>query len=166
MPFTKKPYKPKGELSRNTTAMFPSLHEDVADALSDAFISPEPWFNPTGGDDDAITVYDTHIMGRFDCRNPACAKQGWGSKKISILIRQYPDNGYNAVVFKQRCKACERVGALRLDENSYVERVTYRLKKWAGIRMETPEYNGNHRGPPHEYDLCEGCKRGYCQRVD
>jgi hypothetical protein len=162
MPSSKKPYKPKRHQFQSPTAMYPSLHQDIMNALSDEFISPEPWFNPTGSDDDAIDQYDTNIMGRFHCRNPACPKQGWGSKKIAILIRQYPDNGYNAVVFKQRCKSCQQLGALRLDENSYVERVVYRLKKWAGIYVERPDYDGK-LGPPHERALCEGCKRGHCQ---
>jgi hypothetical protein len=166
----RKPYKPKAETLRDPTAMFPSLHDDVKNALSGEFITPEPWFNPArgdlnpaGGDREAITEYSTHIMGRFECRNQSCPKRNWGSKKISILIQGFPDNGYNAIVFKQRCKSCEKLGALRLDENSYVERVAYRLKKWAGIAMDRPEYHGEKKGPAHEYRLCEGCKGGFCQ---
>lgn len=160
----KKPYKPKGEIFRKTTAMFPSLHEDVKNALSNELISPEPWFNHAGGNCEAMVEYPTNVMGRFECRNKTCPKRDWGSKKIAIVIRRFPDNGYNATVFKQRCKTCESVGALRLDENSYVERVTYRLKKWAGIPMDEPEYNRGPVGPPHESRLCEGCKIGCCRQ--
>ncbi|KAK4155742.1 zinc-binding domain-containing protein [Chaetomidium leptoderma] len=149
MAFAKKPYKPKRETVQETTAMFPSLHED---------------FNLTGGDDEAIEHYPTYIMGRFECRNKNCSKNGWGSKKIFIIIRRFPGNGYNAVVYKQCCKSCDKLGTMRIDENSYVERVAYRLKKWAGISMDTPEYNGPKVGPEHESDFCEGCKEGYCQR--
>jgi hypothetical protein len=159
----RKPYKPRGETLRGTTAMFPSLYDDVKNALSSEFITPEPWFNPARDDRETITEYSTYIIGRFEYRNQSYAKRNWGSKKISILIRRFPDNGYNAIVFKQRYKSCEKVGALRLDENSYVERVVYRLKKWAGIAMDTPEHYGGKKGPAHEYSLCEGCKRGYCQ---
>jgi hypothetical protein len=158
----KKPYKPKTPRADFGTAMFPNLHQDVENALSDESIVPAWWFNHTGGDTDAIKRYSTNIMGRFECRNKGCSKGGWGSKVIAIEIRRYQRNGYNAVVFKQRCRACKKLGAMRLDENSYLERVTYRIKKWAGVEMDTPEYNREKRGPPHESTLCEGCKRGRC----
>ncbi|AEO71936.1 uncharacterized protein THITE_2148506 [Thermothielavioides terrestris NRRL 8126] len=141
--------------------MFPSLHEAVEDAIH-ANIFPEPWFNQAGGDHDAIDDYSTHVMGSFECRNPTCSQQGWGSKKIAIQIRRYAGNGYNAVVYKQRCKSCKQLGVLRLDEKSYVDRVSYRLKKWAGIPTTPPEYNGDKGGPAHEHLLCEGCRMGRC----
>jgi hypothetical protein len=68
-------------------------------------------------------------MGKFRCNNNGCSNRGWGSKKVTILIRGYPENGYNAVVFNQRCMSCNGLGTLTLDENSYVKRVAYRLKK-------------------------------------
>lgn len=164
MPSAKKPYKPRKRRVESGTAMFPNLHKDVENALSDEFISP-PWsFSNTGGDAEANRMCDTNIMGRFQCRNNQCPSGGWGSKTIGILIRQFPNRGYNAVVFKQRCKTCNELGAMRIDENSYVERITYRLKKWSGIYMETPDYNGEDKGPAHEYNLCEGCKSGHCKR--
>lgn len=84
---------------------------------------------------------------------------------VTILIRGYPGNGYNAVVFNQRCKSCNWLGVFTLDKNSYVNRVAYRLKKWAGVHVEKQHYNGK-TGPPHESDLCEGCKRGVCMQMD
>ncbi|KAK4096761.1 hypothetical protein N658DRAFT_480107 [Parathielavia hyrcaniae] len=159
----KRAYKPKAETFRGATATFPSLHEDVENALRYSFITPEWWFNHAGNDNDATEDYSTNVMGRFECRNANCPQPGWGSKKIAIQIRRYEGNGYDAVVFMQRCRSCEKIGALKLEENSYVDRVVYRLKKWAGVETETPEYSGG-LGPPHEEDLCEGCKRGHCQR--
>ncbi len=164
MPFVKKPYKPKGKVPHPATVTFPSLHEDVEKALAHSFISPEPWFNHHGRVHKVLQEYSTHVMGRFECRNPGCSKAGWGSKRIGIVIRQFPNNGYSADVYKQRCKACNNLGVLRLDENSYVERVVYRLKKWAGIATEAPEYKES-RGPPHESSLCEACRAGYCQET-
>ncbi|KAK4245595.1 zinc-binding domain-containing protein [Corynascus novoguineensis] len=165
MPSAKNPYKPKTRSSQNKTAMFPTLHEDVKNNLSEYSINPEPWFNSNENDRTMLEDYSTFVMGRFECHNQNCAQRGWGSKKIAITIQRFPNNGYNAVVFKQRCKSpgCNRLGRLRLDKNSYVERVTYRLKKWAGIPMETPEYDGFEGGPPHLSKLCEGCKAGRCQ---
>ncbi|KAH8782654.1 zinc-binding domain-containing protein [Diaporthe sp. PMI_573] len=102
-------------------------------------------------------------MGNFACNNESYSNRGWRSKKVSILIRGYPRNGYNAVIFNQCCESCNGLGTLTLDENSYVERVAYWLKKWAGVRLEQQHYNGKV-GPPHKRELCEGCKRGYCQQ--
>jgi hypothetical protein len=165
MAFASNPHtlEPNEENLRDTTVMFPSLHDEVENVLSDSIV-PKPWFNHAGENQQAIDEYSTNIMGRFECRNRACPQKGWGSKMIGIVIHRFPNNGYNAVVFKQRCKSCTKLGTLRLNEKSYVERVTYRLRKWAGIRMERPEYNGDNGGPEHENLLCEGCKRGYCQR--
>lgn len=152
--------------AKNKTAvMYPNLHDDVLTFL-DGIIKPEPRFNKndeTGNEADKD--YSTHIMGNFICRNARkglCPKNGWGSKKIAIVIRRHPNNGYSALVYKQRCKACNKLGIMRIDENSYIERVAYRLKKWAGIHMETLPYTGP-RGPPHESHLCEGCMQGYCR---
>ena len=97
--------------------------------------------------------------------NNACSKDGSSSKKVAISIKGYPRNGYNAVVFNQRCMACKCLGTLTLDYESYVDRVAYRLKKWAGVAMEQ-KYFAPKEGPPHESDLCEGCKRGVCQQTN
>ncbi|KAK3903720.1 zinc-binding domain-containing protein [Staphylotrichum tortipilum] len=157
------PWKKKGCAQQELSATFPLLHQDVLIALDDVFINPEPWFNHDASESEPVNDYNTNIMGRFECRNRKCHSAGWGSKKIAIRIRGFRDNGYDAVVFKQRCRTCEKLGVMRIDENSYVERVAYRLKKWAGVYMETHEYhNGVQQGPPHESDLCEGCKAGYC----
>lgn len=72
-------------------------------------------------------------MGRFTCNNDGCFKKGWASRKVAIFIRGYPEKGYSAVVFNQRCESCNRLGTLTLDKNSYLERVAYRLKKWVGV---------------------------------
>ena len=157
----KKYPKPKGET--RTSFMYPSLHEEVMNAVSDKIASPK--FHQNDSDKDANNQYATHVMGKFKCSNNACPNDSWGSKKVSILIRRYPRNGYNAVVFNQRCKSCHRLGTLTLDEQSYVDRVTYRLKKWAGIPAERHDYD-KREGPPHERSLCEGCKRGVCKQTN
>ena len=155
----KKRSRPEGET--RTSITFPSLHQDVSNAVSNEIHST--WFSEKGGDDDSENKYSTNVMGKFRCHNDDCSNnRGWASKKVTILIRGYPENGYNAVVFNQRCKYCDGLGTLTLDKNSYVERVTYRLKKWAGVPMERQHYDGK-RGLPHKRELCEGCKRGYCQ---
>ena len=122
-------------------------------------------FHKKDGDRDSNNKYSTHVMGKFKCNNDACSTGGWGSKKVAILIRGYPGNEYNAVVFNQRCKSCNQLGILTLDKKSYVERVTYRLKKWAGVPIEQ-KYYVPKEGLPHERDFCEGCKRGICRQTN
>lgn len=140
--------------------MFPEFHNDIAKAVSNDSVSP--WFNEKGRDHDANNTYSTHIMGRFICKNGKCSNGGWLSKKIAIVIRGYPGNGYNAIVYNQRCDKCNCLGTLILDKKSYIDRIVYRLKKWAGIWTEPPPYT-EKEGKPHKQDLCEGCKRGHCQ---
>ena len=45
---------------------------------------------------------------------------GWGSKKVAILIRRYPKNGYNTIVFNQRYKSYNQLGTLTLDKELYI----------------------------------------------
>ncbi|KAI0376989.1 zinc-binding domain-containing protein [Hypomontagnella monticulosa] len=148
----------KSKKQSKTSYTFPSLHQDVSEAVSSDI--SKIWFNKQG--DGARREYTTHVMGKFKCSNGGCSNHGWGSKKVAILIKGFPGNGYNAVVFNQRCRDCDRLGVLALDETSYVERVSYRLKKWAGIEMEE-QYFSRRAGPPHESEFCEGCKAGYCR---
>ncbi|KAF2242405.1 hypothetical protein BU26DRAFT_524525 [Trematosphaeria pertusa] len=156
----KKPYKPKPEAPISFT--FPELHEDVENEVSDEIGSTR--FREKHSKRDCNNEHPTNVMGKFKCNNNACSKAGWTSKKVAILIRGYPRNGYNAVVFNQRCKSCNRLGTLILDEQSYVDRVAYRLKKWAGVYMERQSYD-RKKGLPHESELCEGCKRGVCRQA-
>jgi hypothetical protein len=153
--------KSKGETK--TSFMFPLLHQHVVNAVSDKIAST--WFHQNDSDTDSNNERSTHVMGKFKCNNNACSKGGWASKKVTIFIRGYPRNGYNAVVFNQRCKSCNRLGTLTLDEKSYVDRVAYRLKKWAGVPME-PQDHAPKGGPPHESNFCEGCKKGVCGQAN
>jgi hypothetical protein len=78
-------------------------------------------------------------------------------------ISGYPKGCYNAVVFNQRCRSCKKLGNLTLDKEAYVDRVAYRLKNWAAIEMESPNFNSK-KGLPPDSTLCESCKRGVCQK--
>ncbi|KAK4187016.1 zinc-binding domain-containing protein [Podospora australis] len=147
----------------NPAIMYPSLHQDVLNVLYGK-INPEPVFNEFGNDDDVEQNYSTNIMGKFKCPNRNCTTHGWSSKRVAILIRWYANHGYNAVVFNQRCKSCDHLGSLTIDENAYIERVRYRLLKFAGVQVTPPPYRGEQKGTlPHKTELCEGCKRGYCE---
>jgi len=141
--------------------MFPELHQDVLDAISGA-MNPPKFTNRNRDDDDINNEYSTNVMGNFKCYNHHITRL-WSSKVVAIVIRGYPGNEYSVVVYNQRCRSCNEMGTLTLDENSYVERVAYRLKKWAGVTMEEPFYE-EKKGLPHKIELCEGCKAGYCQR--
>lgn len=152
------------QMGKNKTSyMFPSLHQDVVNAVSDEITAPK--FHMDNSDRAANNKYSTHVMGAFKCNNNTYSHHGWGSKKVAILIRGYSKGSYNAVVFNQRCKFCKTLGNLKLDEDSYVDRVAYRLKKWTGVAMEK-QYVARKKGPPHESTLCEGCKQGICPKAD
>jgi Zinc-binding domain len=135
-----------------------AFHKDVSRLLKDDGL----FFDYHEVDEDAkqSESYDTNIMGRFTCRNSACRSNGWSRYRIAITIRMYPEKRYNARVYHQPCKSCNKLNRPFLDE-SYTERVAYRLKNWSGIRVDLPSYSGESKGP-HNGHLCEGCKAGHC----
>ncbi|KAL0929834.1 uncharacterized protein CTRU02_215264 [Colletotrichum truncatum] len=156
-----KPKSTKPKRAPRSSFKYPLLHEEVSKAVSDDL--PSTWFNKNGRKKNPNNEYSTNVMGRFRCNNNSCSNTTWTSKKVSIVIRGFSGNGYDAVVFNQRCMHCDELGSFTLDKQSYVQRVAYRLKRWAGVEMEKPPYAVN-KGPPHQEDFCEGCKRGYCQK--
>jgi hypothetical protein len=156
--------KPTGNTKETPFETFPNLHRRVRDALAK---EPDAHVWKFNYDHDRTAgrirnIKDTHIMGHFVCQNTACQNHGWGSNKIGICIREFSKYRYDALVFKQRCKSCNSIGLMRINKQSYVDRVTYRLKKWSGIEMEKREHLEDKVGPPHERELCEGCKAGHC----
>ena len=156
---TGKPSKAKPKQETRTQFMFPSLHEAIRDAISSTV--PTPQFRSNGDTLTATKSYSTNVMGKFSCENNACRRAGWSSKKVAIVIRQHPNNRYSATVYNQRCKTCNKLGSLVLDETSYVERVAYRLNKWAGVAVSQKHVNRG-KSDPHEREYCEGCKAGVC----
>ena len=155
MPSTKSKSKSK---SQQKWSMHPALHDNVSLLLEE----DDLYFDFHRNDDSASCTkqYETNVTGRFVCHNRACGSTGWSSKKIAITIRMYAGARYNARVYHQRCEKCNGLSKPRLDD-SYAERVVYRIKKWCGIEMDRPHYSGQSRGP-HQSDLCEGCKDGHC----
>jgi hypothetical protein len=142
--------------------MHPDLHDEVSQRLQINGISLG--FYEDGEPDDSIRDYDTYVMGAFTCPNQSCWIQRWTSKIIAISIQLYDDEKYNAIVWHQRCRKCQKIGNLELDVHSYTERVVYRLGKWFGLDAEVPPFSGNTENRPHRQKLCEGCKNGHCQR--
>lgn len=138
-------------------SMFPSLHDDVSRLLEVKGHS----FTCHNVDNeiDCTRSYDTAIMAKFCCRSQKCQSKIWSSKKVAITIRMYPGEQYNARVYHQHCKVCNALSKPILDD-SYAERVTYRLLKWSGVEQDRPVFSGESRGP-HRRELCEGCIAGY-----
>ncbi|KAH6878753.1 zinc-binding domain-containing protein [Alternaria rosae] len=141
-----------------TSFTFPQLHQRIAEAVVPEITSTWFNYNTKAPFEDR---YTTCVMGKFTCENKACRKRQWSSTVVAIGIRRYPRNGYNAVVYNQHCNSCQWLGSFKLDEKSYVERIAYRLKNWAGVAVEQPLYGEKTRGP-HESHLCEGCKVDDC----
>jgi hypothetical protein len=149
--------------NRRSSLSFPNLHEEVCSTVSSEVGTP--WFNSRPNQESSTQEYSTFIMAKFTCPNRNCDSIGWGSKKVAIVIKRYRLNGYHADVFNQRCKKCEQLGTMEIDEESYVQRVAYRLEKWAGVHQTVARGQWKeHRGPPHRHDLCEGCKQGVCKQ--
>ncbi|KAM3086689.1 hypothetical protein ACMFMG_000815 [Clarireedia jacksonii] len=140
--------------------MYPSLHNSVARLLEENDLNFT--FHEVDDPQGCIKEYDTNIRGRFVCHKRACSSKGWGSNKIAITIRMYDGDRYNARVYAQSCRQCEVLGRPMVDEKTYAERIAYRLKKWKGIPVELPPYVKKET-PPHDADLCEGCKDGHCR---
>lgn len=149
----------EGRKAAKLWSLYPKLHGDVAQVLDEEGLQ----MDFLEADDEATNIEDrdTNIMGRFICPNSGCISSGWSSKKVAITIRMYPRQRYNARVYHQRCRKCKAVGRLVLNTESYIERVTYWLKKWNGIEVQPPGFSGQSRGP-HDSELCEGCKVGHC----
>ncbi|KAF2761643.1 hypothetical protein EJ05DRAFT_472616 [Pseudovirgaria hyperparasitica] len=146
----------------SSTYMYPLLHPQVARATIEHL--PSIWWQ---AEDDEGNLSDknfaTYVRGGFRCQNQSCRSSCWGSGMIAISIRGYAGDGYNAMVFGQRCKFCNYLGIFSLDEQSYIDRVAYRLMKWAGVPMEQPVFQ--HRTTlPHMNDLCEACRLGVCRQ--
>jgi hypothetical protein len=152
---------PRGSKSDKKWSIYSSLHDGVSRLLEENGLN----FDFHAVDDTNCTKeYDTNVMGRFICRTRTCSSNGWSSKKIAITIRLYSGEKYNARVYHQRCRGCKSLSRPLLDE-SYAERVAYRIKKWCGIQMDVPHYSGESNGP-HNSDLCEGCRAGHCSAAE
>ncbi|KKZ68601.1 hypothetical protein EMCG_01051 [[Emmonsia] crescens] len=150
-----------GRLHDERWSMYPTNHESVSTLLEEdgLYFDFHDVDNAAGCD----KAYDTNIMGRFPCHNKRCHSKGWSSKKIAITIRLYPGKKYNARVYHQRCQSCNNLSRPLLDE-SYADRVAYRIKKWRGIHMDLPSYSAKSNGP-HYSHLCEGCRDGHCSQL-
>ncbi|KAF5664827.1 hypothetical protein FHETE_6942 [Fusarium heterosporum] len=140
-------------------SLYPELHDEVADKLEEFQL--EYSFNTNDDEHSILKDYDSNIMGRFSCPNDQCKNNGWSTEKMAVTIREYSGDRYNVRVYHQRCKRCKSVGRPTIDEDSYIDRVTYRIKKWNGVEMKHPEWSGI-RVKPHEEALCEGCRDGHC----
>ena len=152
---------PTPAMSSKKWSMHPDLHSDVSHLLHVDNLHLD--FHRQDDFKNCIQQYDTNIMGRFTCPNSRCRSSGWSSKKIAITIRMYAGNKYNARVYNQHCLKCNHLGEMSLDD-SYADRVAYRLKKWSGVKLATPDFSGGSSRGPHLEDLCEGCKAGHCNQ--
>jgi hypothetical protein len=105
--------------------MYPSLHENVSLKLEEDNLHLD--FNNNDDEESCVRDYDTNIVGRFRCHNDKCDLNGWSSKKVAISIRMYSDDRYNARVYYQRCKGCNRLSKPLLDD-TYTEELRIVLR--------------------------------------
>ncbi|KAA8617196.1 zf-3CxxC multi-domain protein [Pyrenophora tritici-repentis] len=152
---------PHVEQITSSCQMYPLLHPAIANALAEHGIPVH--FHNINSEKGFINYYSTNITGKITCVNKLCTRGTWGTGRVAIRIRKYPNDRYNAAVYNQGCQKCKKLGRLFVDEQTYIERVSYRLKKWTGVDEEPPEYREKGT-PPHREDLCEGCKAGICMK--
>jgi len=114
-------------------SMHSMLHDDVARLL----LPHKLFFSLQNVDEDGMCIeeYDTNIMGQFACNNPNCRSGGWWSKKLQLQSACMTEK---STTRECTTKAAEddQLGQSTLDE-SYADRVAYRLKTWSGLPMET-----------------------------
>lgn len=139
---------------------YPDLHDEVSQCLGANGLSVE--FYEEGQLEDSIRNHDTNITGVFTCPDLSCPAKEWPSMRVAITMCLYKDKQYNALVWHQRCRKCESLGELHMDEGTYTERVAYRLGKWLGLKATVPPFSGRVVDGPHDWELCEGCKNGHC----
>ncbi|CVL07682.1 uncharacterized protein FMAN_14560 [Fusarium mangiferae] len=151
----------RGKKSPRSWSLFPDLHDQVADKLEEDQL--DYTFFDKDEDLGTIHTYDTNIIGRFICHNNKCPSPGWKSMVVAITIREYSRNRYNVRVYHQRCLKCNHLSKPKLNEETYVDRVTYRIKKWNRVEVEEPEYSKKDT-LPHKRNHCEGCKAGHCKQ--
>ncbi|CZT42070.1 uncharacterized protein RSE6_01906 [Rhynchosporium secalis] len=152
------PAQPAQSPPQSASTMYPLLHDNVSRLLE---IRGHPFtFYPVDTEHGCVRSYDTAIKGKFKCLNRECLTKAWSSKVVAITIREFTNKQYNALVYNQRCDACSILGEPKLDD-TYAERIAYRLLKWSGVKQEEPVFNKQSRGP-HLSPLCEGCKAGRC----
>lgn len=149
----------KSNATVKSWSMYPDLHGEVSHYLTENGLHFSFFHQDTDGG--CSEQYDTNIMGRFKCTNMACHQKGWSSKLVAITIRMYSGKRYNARVYHQRCKRCESLSTPILDE-SYAQRIAYRLKIWNGVKMDRPPYTRGESEKSHASHLCEGCNHGHC----
>ncbi|KAF5631176.1 uncharacterized protein FTJAE_8042 [Fusarium tjaetaba] len=108
-------------------------------------------------------VFDSKVVGEFECSRLGCTNRSWESNSIAIRIREYEGNQYNVKVYHQQCKRCNRYTRPEIEILSYVDRVSFRIKKWNGINAKPIPIDVVHKRP-HMERLCEGCKKGHCSK--
>ena len=156
----KKFTKSKGET--RTSFMFPSLHEDVVNAVSHSMSST--WFCESDSDRGVNNKYSTHVMGKLRCKN-ACGTNIWSSKKVAILIRGYAENGYKCCSVQSALKDLRQ--ARHFDSGREIICRTSRIQNpEVGGRSSEQQHHASKGGKPHKREFCEGCKRGVCRQTN
>lgn len=135
--------------------IFPEFHDDIESSAPHMTFENNPHrAHPT-------KEWETRVVGTFICTDKQCKVYKWTSGTIATNIRLYNKNKYNALVYNQRCRKCNSLGRMEIDRQTYIDRVSRRLKVWSNIPVEEIEIR-ERATPPHRSDKCEGCKAGHC----
>ncbi|KAF5562874.1 hypothetical protein FNAPI_2982 [Fusarium napiforme] len=143
------------------SSMYPELHGLIAEYLEEDGLSYT--FRQDYQKINIKRVFDSKVVGKFECSRLGCTNRSWESNSIAIRIREYEGNQYNVKVYHQQCKRCNRYTRPEIEILSYVDRVSFRIKKWNGIDAKPIPIDVVHKRD-HMERLCEGCKKGHCSK--
>lgn len=146
--------------NRNPKPISWSLYPELFGSVDLHLKKPFTFYNVDDDGLHALKEYDTFVSGVFLC-SERCSKRVWSSGKIAISIRLYEHDQYNARIHHQRCCVCKTLSRPTLDVDTYGVRVSYRLNRWSGFKMNPP-LHGKKKTPPHDCENCAACSIGRC----
>ncbi|KAF5983511.1 hypothetical protein FBULB1_3731 [Fusarium bulbicola] len=141
------------------SSMYPELHSLIAESLAEDGL--EYTFRQNDQKIDIKRVFDSRVIGEFTCDRRRCNKRTWSSNSVAIRIREYEGHQYNVKVYHQECKRCNQPSRPEIEKLSYVNRVSFRIKKWNGIEAKPMHLEVASKGG-HMERLCVGCQQGHC----
>ncbi|XP_062413001.1 receptor-transporting protein 3-like isoform X2 [Sardina pilchardus] len=119
-----------------------------------------------------------YIRGAFAKFSCSSCDRTWGSSRVLVVFQFHYERGakrgtVRARRFRQECKTCEETEMeepLFDSENigvmleKLVERIRFRCyKEKINLKRSRPL---DWTEGPHESDLCEACKRGFCRQTN
>lgn len=160
--------KPHRDPKDKWWTMHREYHDGVSKCLEESEFDLYYTFNQVDSREAyLLNEWTTKIPGHFICHNRHC-RWSWKSQAVGILIRRYTGHKYNARVYWQACRRCDKFTQPNFHlspRNAYEEHIAYAIKAWNGVTAKLPRYPRPPSGP-HRIELCGGCQSGRCPLVN